>query len=45
MKKRNFWLTEKQVAGLEALATESVKVAEHVRRAIDAYLRKEARKR
>jgi hypothetical protein len=38
MKKRNFWLTDKQVAGLNALASDGSKVAEHVRRAIDAYL-------
>jgi hypothetical protein len=27
MKKRNFWLTEKQIAGLEALAKDGSKVA------------------
>ena len=45
MKKRNFWFTEKQIAGLEALATDGSKVAEHVRRAIDAYLKAQARKK
>lgn len=42
MKRTNFYLTEKQVAGLKALASKTgLKFSEHIRRAIDKYLKEE----
>ena len=46
MKRYNTYLSEKQIQGLEALAKATdIKVAEHIRRAIDAYLQAQKRKR
>lgn len=39
MSRRGVWLTNKQIAKLKALAERTgLKVAEHIRRAIDSYL-------
>ncbi len=40
MKRTTVWLTEEQDAALKKLADRRTKYAEHVRRAIDAYLAK-----
>jgi ribosomal protein S13 len=42
MKKRTFSLSENQIEALQAIAEKTgLVISEHVRRAIDAYLRKE----
>lgn len=39
MKKVNYYLTQKQIAQLRALSSETgLTISEHIRRAIDAYL-------
>jgi metal-responsive CopG/Arc/MetJ family transcriptional regulator len=41
MNRTSIFLTEDQQKALEKLATERVNVSEHIRRAIDEYLRKQ----
>lgn len=41
MKRVNFHLTDQQLAALRKLAKGGLTVAEHVRRAIDEYLRRQ----
>lgn len=44
MQRINFYLSEKQIASLKALSKKTgLSVSELVRRAIDAYLKKEAK--
>lgn len=40
MKRTNIYLEDRQKAALETLATDRITFTEHVRRAIDAYLKK-----
>lgn len=45
MKRRNFFLTKNQILALQELASKTgLKVSEHIRRAIDAYLEREEKK-
>jgi len=42
MKKKNFYITDKQIKGLERRAEETgLTVSEHLRRALDDYLRED----